>query len=299
MNEFEDKIDDFLTFLLIDKKYSNNTIESYKRDLNKYKDFIINNAKKDLNEIKKEDLKDYLSYLNSKQLDSKSISRNISSIRSFYKFLLTENYVVTNPIELIELPKIKKTLPTVLSIDEIDKLLDIDLTDHYSYRNKAMLELMYATGLRVSELINLKIHDVDLDNALVRTLGKGSKERVIPMGDYAIKYIKEYLLYHRNGLIKLSNNDYLFLNNHGRQLTRQGFFKILKKIAKEKGIKTPFSPHTLRHSFATHLLSNGADLRSIQELLGHSDISTTQIYTHISNERLKENYNNFHPHAKE
>lgn len=299
MDEFQDKIDDFLTFLLIDKKYSNNTIESYKRDLNKYKDYVVNELNESLNEVKKEDLKHYLVYLNAKQLDSKSISRNISSIRSFYKFLLTENYVVTNPIELIELPKIKKTLPTVLSLEEVDKLLDIKLTDHYSYRNKAMLELMYATGLRVSELINLKIHDVDLDNALVRTLGKGSKERIIPMGDYAIKYVKEYLLYHRSNLIKLSNNDYLFINNHGRQLTRQGFFKILKKIAKEKDIKTPFSPHTLRHSFATHLLDNGADLRSIQELLGHSDIVTTRIYTHTQNNKLKNDYIKYNTRKEE
>jgi integrase/recombinase XerD len=299
MNEFNDKIEDFLTYLLMDKKYSSNTIDSYKRDLFKYRDFVCKELKKNINELKKEDLKNYLSYLNKDKLNSKTISRNISSIRSFYKFLLIENYVISNPIELIELPKLKKTLPTVLSEDEINQLLDINLTDDYSFRNKAMLELMYATGLRVSELINLKIHDIDLDNALLRTLGKGSKERIIPIGDFAIKYIREYLNNHRNNLIKFKNNDYIFLNNHGKQLTRQGFFKILKKIAKEKNIKTPFSPHTLRHSFATHLLNNGADLRSIQELLGHSDISTTQIYTHINNKRLQENYNNFHPHAKD
>ena len=299
MNEFNDKIEDFLTYLLMDKKYSSNTIDSYKRDLFKYRDFVCKELKKNINELKKEDLKSYLSYLNKDKLNSKTISRNISSIRSFYKFLLIENYVISNPIELIELPKLKKILPTVLSEDEINQLLDINLTDDYSFRNKAMLELMYATGLRVSELINLKIHDIDLDNALLRTLGKGSKERIIPIGDYAIKYIREYLNNHRNNLIKFKNNDYIFLNNHGKQLTRQGFFKILKKIAKEKNIKTPFSPHTLRHSFATHLLNNGADLRSIQELLGHSDISTTQIYTHINNKRLQENYNNFHPHAKD
>ena len=160
-----------------------------------------------------------------------------------------------------------------------------------------MLELMYSSGLRVSELINVKIHDIDTSNCIIRIMGKGSKERIVPLGDYAIRYIELYLKEYREKLIKKELNDYLFLNNHGTKMTRQGFFKILKALAKEKNIKTEFSPHTLRHSFATHLLNGGADLRSIQEMLGHSDISTTQIYTHVSKEKLKENYNNFHPHA--
>jgi len=200
-------------------------------------------------------------------------------------------------MEWIEIPKIKKSLPKTLSFEEINKLLDIKLNDKYSYRNKAMLELMYSSGLRVSELVNVKIHDIDSESCIIRVMGKGSKERIVPLGDYAIKYIDIYLKEYRNKLIKKEYNDYLFLNNHGKKMTRQGFFKIIKNLAKQQKIKVEFSPHTLRHSFATHLLDGGADLRSIQEMLGHSDISTTQIYTHVSKELLKENYNNFHPHA--
>ena len=161
-----------------------------------------------------------------------------------------------------------------------------------------MLELMYSSGLRVSELVNLTVNDIDLTNSLVRIFGKGSKERIIPINDYANESLNNYILYHRFNLFKKGENNYLFLNNHGTKMTRQGFFKILKKIAQENNIKTELSPHTLRHSFATHLLKHGADLRSIQELLGHSDISATQIYTHISNEKLKENYTKFHPHGQ-
>lgn len=294
MNEFKNYIDDFLDYLLIDKKYSSNTIESYHRDLGKFYEF---NRKKniDIDGITKEIMRDYLKYLKDSDMNDKSISRNISCIRTFYKFLLTEKVVVNNPSEFIELPKLKKTLPNVLSLEEVENLLNIEVVDAFTARNKAMLELMYATGLRVSELINLKVNDIDLSESIVRTMGKGSKERIVPLGDYAVKAIDEYIYGYRITLMKNRTTDALFLNNHGNQLTRQGFFKIIKSLAKEKGIETNFSPHTLRHSFATHLLDSGADLRSIQELLGHADISTTQIYTHISTERLKENYEN-HPH---
>lgn len=295
MDEFKNAIEDFLDYLLIDKKYSPNTIESYRHDLEHYYQYQKEQGIP-LQKIKKEDIKQYLKVLKNAKMSDKSISRNISSIRTFYKFLLVEKIITRNPIELIELPKTKKSLPNVLSVEEVDKLLDIAVVDSFSSRNKAMLELMYASGLRVSELINLKVKDIDLEEALVKTMGKGNKERVIPIGDYALHAIENYLTYDREQLLKRRINDYLFLNNHGNALTRQGFFKILKKLAKEKGIETNFSPHTLRHSFATHLLNGGADLRSIQELLGHSDISTTQIYTHVSNELLKENYQN-HPHA--
>lgn len=287
-------INEFTEYLIIDKKYSDNTIKAYNNDLKKFKNFFKN---KDINQINENSIRDYLKYLSKEKNDTKTISHNISTLRSFYKFLLIEKKVLKNPMEYIELPKTKKTLPKTLSIEEIDKLLDINLTDSFSFRNKAMLELMYSSGLRVSELINVKIHDIDVSNCIIRIMGKGSKERIVPLGDYAIRYIELYLKEHREKLIKNELNDYLFLNNHGKKMTRQGFFKILKVIAKEKNIKTEFSPHTLRHSFATHLLNGGADLRSIQEMLGHSDISTTQIYTHVSKEKLKENYNNFHPHA--
>ena len=287
-------INEFTEYLIIDKKYSDNTIKAYNNDLKKFKNFF---KTKDINQINENSIRDYLKYLSKEKNDTKTISHNISTLRSFYKFLLIEKKVLKNPMEYIELPKTKKTLPKTLSIEEIDKLLDINLTDSFSFRNKAMLELMYSSGLRVSELTNVKIHDIDVSNCIIRIMGKGSKERIVPLGDYAIRYIELYLKEHREKLIKNELNDYLFLNNHGKKMTRQGFFKILKVIAKEKNIKTEFSPHTLRHSFATHLLNGGADLRSIQEMLGHSDISTTQIYTHVSKEKLKENYNNFHPHA--
>lgn len=294
MSKLRDLIEEFLRYLLIDKGYSNNTIESYKRDLEK---FLIFNKNKDINSIKNNDLKEYIKYLNEEKLNEKSIARNISSIKSFYKFLSIQKYIVSNPSDALYQPKLKKSLPIILTEEEVLKLLDIKLTDNFSYRNKAMLELMYATGLRVSELVNLKLQDIDLNQDIIRTFGKGSKERVIPIGDYAKEYLEKYIYEYRGSMLKKEMNEYLFLNNHGKKMSRQGFFKIIKKIAGEKGITKDLSPHTLRHSFASHLLKYGADLRTIQELLGHSDISTTQIYTHITNEELKKNYENYHPHG--
>ncbi len=290
----ENEIELFTNYLLIDKKYSKNTIESYKRDLTQFNNFID----KKVTDIEDSDIKKYLKELNILKESNKTVARFISSLRTFYKFLIIEKIVTKNPLENIELPKLNKSLPKTLDEDDIDKLLNIKLTDNYSFRNKAMIELMYATGLRVTELINLKIQDIDINMALLRTMGKGSKERIIPIGDYALHYLELYILNYRDSMLKKEYNDYLFLNNHGKQMTRQGFFKILKKIAVENEIEKDFSPHTLRHSFATHLLNHGADLRSIQELLGHSDISTTQIYTHVSNKQLKENYNEYHPHGE-
>lgn len=287
-------IEEFLRYLLIDKGYSNNTIDSYRIDLEKFLEF---NASKDINQINNNDLKDYVKYLKKLGLNEKSISRNVSCLKSFYKFLIIEKYVINNPSDSIFMPKTRKNLPNILSEEEIIKLLDINLTDAFSYRNKAMLELMYATGLRVSELVDLKIQDIDLSQDIVRTIGKGSKERIIPIGDFAKYYLEKYIMEYRSSMLKRNNTEYLFLNNHGNKMTRQGFFKIVKKIAKEKGIDKVLSPHTIRHSFASHLLKYGADLRTIQELLGHSDISTTQIYTHITNEELKKNYESFHPHG--
>lgn len=292
--ELKELIEEFLRYLLIDKGYSNNTIESYKRDLLKFLEF---NKNTNINNISNEDLKKYIKSLKEENLNEKSISRNISCLKSFYKFLVIGKYTKNNPSDALFIPKIKKSLPNVLTEEEVLNLLDIELTDNFSYRNKAMLELMYATGLRVSELVNLKLQDIDLVQDIVRTFGKGSKERIIPVGDYAKEYLEKYIYENRGTMLKKNNNEYLFLNNHGRKMTRQGFFKIIKKIAKEKGIEKDLSPHTIRHSFASHLLKYGADLRTIQELLGHSDISTTQIYTHVTNEEIKENYKNYHPHG--
>lgn len=295
-DEFSNKALDFKSYLLIDKKYSNETIESYMNDLYKYYQYV---DKKGLtiNSIKRKEIIEYTKYLKELKLSSNSINHNISVLKSFYKFLVVSDHFKTDPMEYVETPKMRKTLPKVLSYDEVKKLLDIDLLDKYSYRNKAMLELMYATGLRVSELVNLKINDIDLDMALVRTMGKGSKERIVPIGDYALLFLKEYLENYRYELLKRENNEYVFLNNRGKRLSRQSFYKLVKELAIKKDIKTDFSPHTLRHSFATHLLDRGADIVSIKEMLGHSSLSTTQIYTHISNQKLKEEYDKFHPHG--
>lgn len=292
--KFRDAIEEFKDYLIIDKKFSNNTIESYINQINKFYLYI---KKENLNNINKEDIKKYITYLKKNNISNKTIAHSISCFKSFYKFLIINKTVNNNIMESVESPKQTKSLPKVLSIEEVNKLLDIKPENDFDYRNKAMLELMYATGLRVSELVNLKLSDIDLNMAIVKVMGKGSKERIIPIGDYAIASLKEYILNHRNNMIKRNINDYVFINNHGKCLTRQGFFKIIKQEAKIKNIKTDFSPHTLRHSFATHLLSYGADLKVIQELLGHSSISTTQIYTHISKEKLKTDYREYHPHS--
>ena len=292
MNRIDKLIEDFLRYLLIDKGYSKNTISSYKQDLEKFSEYFNN---KSINSIDNSDLKEYIKSLD---LNEKSISRTISCLKSFYKFLIIEKIVKYNPTDGLYMPKAKKSLPNIMSVEDVTKLLDIKLDDHFSYRNKAMLELMYATGLRVSELVELKLNDIDFSNDIIRILGKGSKERIIPIGDIALEYLEEYINNHRSLMLKGNSCDYVFLNNHGKKMTRQGFFKIIKKIAKDAGINSEISPHTLRHSFASHLLKYGADLRTIQELLGHSDISTTQVYTHIANEELRKNYDEYHPHGR-
>ena len=270
------------------KKFSDNTIDAYIHDLLKLKKF----TKKDLIKTTKSDLEKFNKTLN--ELDPKSKARVISSIKSFYKYEMIKGNVCENISNVLIIPKFKKSIPDILSIEEVDKLLDIEVIDHISARNKAMLELMYASGLRVTELINLKPNDVDLENNTVRTMGKGKKERIIPIGDYATIAVKNYLYNYRPDNKKC---DYLFLNNHYNQMTRQGFFKVMKKLLLEKGINIKFSPHTLRHSFASHMLSNGADLRTIQELLGHSNISTTEIYLYVNSKEIRKNYDNAHPHA--
>lgn len=293
----DELIEDFLNYLLYTKKYSLNTISTYQRQLNTFATFI-KKQQYDYKHITLQAIKEYTQWLGKEQLKSSSISNNLSTIKSFYKYLLIINDVKNTPLDYITLPKLDKKLPNVLSPKQIDKLLSFPLENAYDYRNKAMLELMYASGMRVSELLNLNINDVDLKQDLVLVMGKGSKERWIPLGDYAVKYVKEYIVNYRDTLLKKQKTNILFLNSHGGPLSRVGFFKILKNIALKVGIDTPFSPHTIRHSFATHMLENGADLRVIQELLGHSDIATTQIYTHISNEQIKKDYINSHPHGE-
>lgn len=287
-------IEEFKKYLLIDRHYSDNTIASYINDLNLYLEFL---DKKHISyqNASEDNIKEYLKFISNK--DERTRAHEISVLRSFYKYLILENMIKNNPMENIDLPKLSKKLPSVLSVEEVDKLLDIDLNTPFDYRNKAMLELMYGSGLRVSELINLRLEDIDLNYSVVRTIGKGSKERIIPFGEYARIALDKYINTYRSMLIKKEASEYLFLNNHGKSMTRQGFFKIIKAIAVEKGIKKEISPHTLRHSFATHLLNGGADLRSIQEMLGHANLSTTEIYTNISKEEIKNKYHETHPHG--
>ena len=267
------------------------TINSYILDVYKYLEFIS----KDYNHTTNDDIYKYLKELNDKSYSIYSIVRKISSIKSFYNFLNEENIYKLNLD--IERPRFYKKLPKVLTIDEVDKLLDIELITPFDYRNKAMLELMYATGLRVSELISLTPLNIDFDKKIVRCYGKGNKERIVPMGNKAVKYLKIYLDEYRTSLVKNTLCDNLFLNNHGKQITRQGFFKNLKIIANKQGITDDITPHMLRHSFATHLLNNGADLRSIQLMLGHENISTTGIYTNVSTDKIKENYDLYYPNG--
>lgn len=265
------------------------TINSYILDIYKYLEYID----KDYYKTNNDDIYNYLKELEKEKYSVYSVVRKISSIKSFYNFLNEENIYKVN-ID-IERPRFYKKLPKALTIDEVDKLLDIELKTPFDYRNKAMLELMYATGLRVSELINLTPLNIDLDKKIVRCYGKGNKERIVPIGNTAIKYLKIYLEEYRDLLTKKTLCDNLFLNNHGKKITRQGFFKNLKIIANKQGITDDITPHMLRHSFATHLLNNGADLRSIQLMLGHENISTTGIYTNVGTEKIKENYDLYYP----
>ena len=281
-------------YLLTEKHLSDNSISSYILDIYKYLEFMEKKKILSCLNINKKDLISYLEYLDKKEYSIYSVVRKISSLRYFHDYL-HKWYKIEDITQKLETPRFYKKIPNVLSIEEVDNLLDIKLNTAYDYRNKAMLELMYATGLRVSELTQLTINNIDLDNGFVRCFGKGNKERIVPIGEVALKYLKIYLLEYRDSLKKKNLCDAIFLNNHGKEMTRQGFFKILKNIAKEKGIEKNITPHMLRHSFATHLLNNGADLRSIQLMLGHNNLSTTQIYTTVNNETLKENYDLFHP----
>ena len=290
--KMEKYIQEYINYIVIEKGLSTNTVSSYQSDLYNLMKFV------EKEKIYKDDIINYIEYLNKENEKDTSIARKITTIKNFYKYI-SKVHGISNPSEDIELPKLKKRLPNVLTIEEVNKLLDIELNDEFDYRNKAMLELMYASGLRVSELVKLNINDIDLENAVVKCFGKGSKERIIPIGDYALNALKEYISIYRNSMLKGYITDSLFLNNHGNQMTRQGFFKILKGIAKDNKITKEFSPHTLRHSFATHILENGADLRIIQELLGHENISTTQIYTHLRTDLIRKNYDDFHPRSKE
>ena len=287
-------IDDFLNYCIFEKGLSDKNRESYQNDLLVYSDFLKGKGIDDVCLIKSSHIKEFLKARSSEE--TSTIAHNLTVIKNFHSYLLKENIVRGNEAEFIERPKLKKALPKTLSVTDVDKLLDIELKTPFDYRNKAMLELMYGCGLRVSELVALEINDIDMTNCLIRIVGKGNKEREIPIGEYSIYYLMEYLKV-REKLLKKKSCTKLFLNNHGNGMTRQGFFKNLKVILKEKGLNEAVSPHTLRHSFATHLINRGADLRSIQEMLGHADISTTKIYTRISDEKVLDDYDKYHPRS--
>lgn len=290
---------DFYHFLQIERGLAQNTLISYERDLKKYLMYIEKVLQiTEVEKINRNDIISYLHHLKDESLSAATIARTISSIKSFHQFLIREQIVDEDPSLHIETPKKERKLPRILSPEEIEKLLNIQGDDPLSIRNKAMVELLYASGLRVSELISLEMKDLHLMMGFVRCLGKGEKERIVPIGDIAKQALETYLKQSRNILTKRRQTEnMLFVNHHGRPLSRQGFWKVLKTIAQNAGINKEITPHTLRHSFATHLLENGADLRAVQEMLGHADISTTQIYTHVTKMRLKDMYDQFHPRA--
>ena len=283
-------IENFKTYLFTEKYLVDNSVESYYLDIKCYLEYLD----KDYNKITKEDIKDYLKYLNASKYSKASTDRKISSIKTFHHYLY-RCYSIEDISKNIERSKKQRKLPNILAIEEIEILLDFKLKTSFDYRNKAMLELMYATGLRVSEIINLTLNNIDLENKIVRCFGKGNKERMVPFGDVCKSYLEIYINNHRTALLKKYITDSLFLNNHGKKMTRQGFELIVNEIAKKQNLNRKITPHMLRHSFATHLLNNGADLRSIQIMLGHDNLSTTQIYTNVSNQILKENYDLYHP----
>ena len=277
----KDILEKYQIYLLtVKQKEEKTTVSSYIEDIYKYLEYMENN--------KIDTIIKFNAYVTN-NYETSSIIRKIVSIKLFHKYL-SEEYKIKDVSSKIINPRLRRKLPNILTIEEVDNLLDIKLNTPFDYRNKAMLELMYSSGLRVSELVDLKLNNIDLDNGYVRCLGKGKKERIIPIVEIAIEYLKKYINEYRNSMKKGYYTENVFLNNHGKNITRQGFFLIIKNIAKEKNIDKNITPHMLRHSFATHLLNNGANLRTIQEMLGHSSITTTQIYTNVSNDIIKENY---------
>ncbi len=290
---------EYLYYLKITKNLAKNTIMSYERDLNDYLDFLTKNyGIKDYNLITKDQITNYLKSLSRKDIKASSITRKISSIHSFHKYLTNENLVDNDVSEKIRKPKTKKNLPIVLNLPEINAIINLtyEFTNPLGIRNTALLELAYGSGLRVSELLDLEISDLHLNQGLVRIIGKGNKERIVPLGEQAIIALRNYIV---NARPKLSpkNSNILFVNKFGESLSRVGFYKVIQQLADKANINKKISPHTFRHSFATHLLENGANLRSVQELLGHEDIMTTENYTHVSKAHLRKIYNNAHPRA--
>lgn len=287
--------DQFINHLRVERGLADNTIQSYSRDLLRFFQFLEDRKCSPLHATQ-DDIMDYMSTLQ-KALSARSCARSLSALKMFFRFLVTEGRIESSPARLLGAPKLPRKLPGVLTRQEVDTLLSQpDPSNKRGQRDKAMLELLYATGLRVSELVGLQMSNINLEAGYVRMVGKGSKERMVPMGTKALEVLKGYLTESRGKLLKNNkSSSYLFLNSRGNGLSRQGFWKIIKKYGKKAGIRKEITPHKLRHSFASHLLEGGADLRSVQVMLGHADISTTQIYTHITRERLKQIHEKYHP----
>jgi len=294
-----DYFQDYLIMLRVERNVSANTIDAYRRDLKQYLGYIIDDMEiKSLYNISSDNIRDYIRNLNNQGLSPKSIARIISSIRSYHNFLSSEQIIKENPALNLDTPKIPKKLPLVLSEKEISDIIKaIDDAYQFAKRDKAIIEMLYSCGIRVSELCDLETSNLIIDDDLIRVMGKGSKERLLPIGGRAKRLLNDYLIHSRHKLIKKTSSSFVFVSRNGKRLTRAMINNILKKWSLNSGIKKPISPHTLRHSFATHLLEGGADLRFVQALLGHSDITTTQIYTHLDKHHIKQVYKSHHPRS--
>lgn len=291
----DEEIEEYLSFVVIDQRLSLKTRDSYQQELKCYREFLIKKGIIRANQITQKDIEKFLQ--GSTNLKSKSLAHRLTVIRNFHKFLVKSKVLKDDVTSSLKGPKIEKSLPDTLSVEEVENLLDIECNTVYDYRNKAILELLYATGLRISEALNLTFDEISFQSCTIRVSGKGKKERIVPIGDIALESLNSYL--ERRSEIDKRRSNYVFLNPRGYALSRVGFFKNLQKILRQKGIQKKVTPHTLRHSFATHMIEYGADLRVVQELLGHSDISTTKIYTHISNKKIENDYQMYHPRKKE
>ncbi|MCK5346840.1 MAG: site-specific tyrosine recombinase XerD [Candidatus Heimdallarchaeota archaeon] len=289
-------IDEFLDYITLERGLSSNTVSAYKRDLIKFYRYLGKKSNSNLEVLGHSDIVGYVYDLRDENLQPNSIARNIVAVKVFFRYLVSQQYLKSDPTELVESPRLAKYLPEVLSINEVDSFLKVIRGDKIkSIRDRACFELMYASGVRVSELVHLKINDIDLSLGVIRCLGKGQKERIIPMGRLAQEALTKYLEFSRGKLLKDKESRFIFLSKLGSRISRQMIWKLIRHYAQQAGISKKVSPHTLRHSFATHLLNRGADLRIVQELLGHSNISTTQIYTHLNKDRLKSIHHKFHP----
>ncbi|MBI4320090.1 MAG: site-specific tyrosine recombinase XerD [Chloroflexi bacterium] len=314
------EVEGFLNFLAVEKGFSSNTLAAYRNDLDQFCEFlaqaqarqyatspvgsVVGGASSSCDEIdwgsvSKVRIISFIMDMKEKQYASSTVARKVAAVKSFFHFLSAEGTIKSDPTENLDSPKVGKSLPRTLSAEEVDELLEQPLRSSTpeASRDKAMLELLYATGMRVSELTSLNLDDVNLSAGYARCLGKGSKERIVPVGFQAVKSLEDYLAQGRVQLARSQEQQALFLNHRGDRLTRQGFWLIVKAYAKQAGVPSDITPHTLRHSFATHMLNSGADLRSVQELLGHANISTTQIYTHVTADRLRQVYDQAHPRA--